>query len=97
WTARSEAQGSRLSVVPQKADPGAVVRIMLSGWARRDSVKTVSGEMAGEPLHFVRADSGRWLAIGGVPVEAAKSLSAHAYVTLRTGRVDTVRARVAVP
>ena len=88
---------SHMTVVPAKADPGAVVRIMLSGWARRDSVSAVRGEMAGEPLHFVRADSGRWLAIGGVPVEAEKSVSARAYVTLKGGHVDTVRARVAVP
>jgi len=70
---------------------------MLSGWGRRDSVRAVAGEMAGEPLHFVRADSGRWLAIGGVPVQAEKSVLARAYVTLQSGKVDTVRARVAVP
>jgi murein DD-endopeptidase MepM/ murein hydrolase activator NlpD len=53
--------------------------------------------MAGEPLHFVRADSGSWRAIGAVPVDAAKGVSARALVTLASGRVDTVLARVEVP
>jgi murein DD-endopeptidase MepM/ murein hydrolase activator NlpD len=95
--ASAAAAQSRLVVAPAKADPGAVVRLMVQGWARRDSVRSVAGEMAGEPLHFVHADSGRWLAIGGVPVEAAKSVTARAYVTLINGRVDTVRARIEVP
>jgi murein DD-endopeptidase MepM/ murein hydrolase activator NlpD len=93
----SAAAQSRLIAVPTKADPGAVVRLTLQGWARRDSVRAVAGDMAGEPLHFVRADSGRWLAIGGVPVTAENAVGARAYVTLINGRVDTVRARVAVP
>ena len=84
-------------VLPAKADPGAVVRLMVQGWARRDSVVSVAGDMAGEPLHFVRADSGRWLAIGGVPVETQKSVTAHAFVRLKNGKTDTVRARVMVP
>jgi murein DD-endopeptidase MepM/ murein hydrolase activator NlpD len=95
--ASTAAAQSRLTVVPAKTDPGAVVRLQLSGWARRDSVRAVAGEMAGEPLHFVRADSGRWRAIGGVPVDAATTVMARAYVSLVNGRVDTVRARVSVP
>jgi murein DD-endopeptidase MepM/ murein hydrolase activator NlpD len=88
---------SRLIVAPSKADPGAVVRLTLQGWARRDSVRAVRGDMSGERLHFVRADSGRWLAIGGVPVNAESAQFARAYVTLVNGQVDTVRARIAVP
>ncbi|MEK7402201.1 MAG: M23 family metallopeptidase [Gemmatimonadota bacterium] len=86
-----------LSVAPQKAEPGAIVRLTLGGLARRDSVRAIRGEMVGEPLHFVRADSGRWRAIGPVPVDAAKSVSARVVVTLASGRVDTARARVEVP
>jgi len=53
--------------------------------------------MAGEPLHFVRADSGRWRAIGAVPVDAGTSVSARVIVVRASGRVDTAWARVAVP
>lgn len=52
--------------------------------------------MAGEPLHFVAADSGRWRAIGAVPVDVARSVLATVIVEHASGKTDTVRARVAV-
>ena len=73
------------------------MRLTLGGIATRDSVRAIRGAMAGEPLHFVRADSGRWRAIGAVPVDAAMSVSARVLVTLASGKVDTLLARVAVP
>ncbi len=95
--ADTAAAQSRLIAAPTKADPGAVIRLTMSGWARRDSVNAVAGDMAGERLHFVRSDSGRWLAIGGVPVTAESAVTARVYVSLVNGKVDTVRARIEVP
>ena len=91
------AQAPRLVATPTKAEPGAVVRLSLGGLGRRDPVRAIRGEMAGEPLHFVGVDSGRWHAIGAVPVDAAKSVSARVVVTLASGKVDTARVRIAVP
>jgi murein DD-endopeptidase MepM/ murein hydrolase activator NlpD len=91
-TASLQAQVPRLSAAPNKAEPGAIVRLTLVGSAR-----VVSGDMAGEPLHFMRGDSGSWRAIGAVPVDAGTSVFARVIVRRASGRVDTVRARVAVP
>jgi len=85
-------EGQQLTANPARAEPGAIVRLTLVGAAR-----VVSGEMAGEPLHFIKSDSGRWRAIGAVPVDAAESVSARVLVVRASGRMDTVRARVAVP
>jgi murein DD-endopeptidase MepM/ murein hydrolase activator NlpD len=90
-------EAQRLTATPARAEPGAIIRLALEGLAPRGEVRTVSGDMAGEPLHFVRADSGSWRAIGAVPVNAPMSLSARVLVTLASGRVDTVRGRVDVP
>ena len=53
--------------------------------------------MAGEPLHFVRADSGRWRAIGAVPVNAVRTVLASVVVTRASGKTEAVRATVVVP
>lgn len=82
----------RLTVQPVRPEPGAIVRLTLSG--ARGTPRAIAGELAGEPLHFVAGDSGRWRAIGGIPVNAAASLMARVIVTLASGRTDTVRARV---
>jgi murein DD-endopeptidase MepM/ murein hydrolase activator NlpD len=92
-----QAQAPRFAAAPSRAEPGGIVRLTLSGLAPRGAVRAVSGEMAGEPLHFVRGDSGSWRAIGAVPVDAATSVSARVIVVRASGRVDTVYARVAVP
>lgn len=53
--------------------------------------------MGGEPLHFARAASGAWHAIGGVPVDASDSVVARAVLTRASGRLDTLRGGVALP
>ncbi len=53
--------------------------------------------MAGEPLRFLAADSGRYHAIGAVPVEASDSVAAHVIVQRRSGASDTLLIMVPVP
>lgn len=87
------AQDARLSITPDDPLPGAFVRLELSP---RDSVSAIRGTMAGEPLHFTRSGGG-WMALAGVPVDAADSVVAHVVVTRADGSSDTLRARAIVP
>lgn len=89
------AQGARLSVTPPRPAPGAIVRVVATG-GTHDSITAVTGTMAGEPLHFHRATSGRYEAIGGVSVDSA-TVTAEAVITLSSGKTDTLRAKVALP
>jgi len=92
--ARLGAQ-ERLTVLPARPAPGAIVRLRLSGLAM--SPTTVQGMLAGEPLHFIRESDGSWHAIGGIPVDATGSLSARAFVTRSSGKVDTLRVTMSLP
>ena len=89
-----EAQTLRLSAIPSRPQPGAIVRLAVRGIG--DSVSSVQGTLAGEPLHFVRTDSG-WHAIGGVPTDAQGNVVARAFVHRTSGDVDTVRATMVLP
>jgi murein DD-endopeptidase MepM/ murein hydrolase activator NlpD len=89
------AQQARLSITPPHPAPGAIVRVAVSAGAS-DSIVSVTGTMSGEPLHFHRASSTRYEAIGGVSVDSA-SVGAEALVTRASGRTDTVRATVTLP
>lgn len=62
-----------------------------------DSIVAIRGSMAGEPLRFLAADSGRYHAIGAVPVEASDSVAAHVIVQRRSGASDTLLIMVPVP
>jgi murein DD-endopeptidase MepM/ murein hydrolase activator NlpD len=92
-TAVSAQTTPRLTASPSRPQPGAIVRLTLRGV---DAGSSVRGTLAGEPLHFVRTDSG-WHAIGGVPTDAQGNVVARAFVHLATGRVDTVRATMVLP
>ncbi|HET9425798.1 MAG TPA: M23 family metallopeptidase [Gemmatimonadaceae bacterium] len=85
----------RFTAMPARPQPGAVVRLSLTLPAT-DSVQSVEGRLAGEPLHFVRRASS-WRAIGGVPTDAEGNVSARAYVRFASGRVDTMRATMVLP
>lgn len=93
-TTAASAQTPRLSALPSRPEPGAIVRLSLR--ATGTSVSSVQGTLAGEPLHFIRTDSG-WHAIGGIPTDAQGNISARAFVHLASGRVDTVRATMVLP
>jgi murein DD-endopeptidase MepM/ murein hydrolase activator NlpD len=89
----ASAQTTRLSATPSRPQPGAIVRLSLRG---ADSVSSVQGTLAGEPLHFIRSDSG-WRAIGGIPTNAQGNVVARAFVRFASGRLDTVRTTMVLP
>lgn len=90
------AQTPTVSVAPAEAEPGSIVRFTLSD-ARADSIVAVRGSMAGEPLRFLASDSGRYHAIGAVPVAASDSVGADVFVVRSSGSVDTLRVSITVP
>jgi murein DD-endopeptidase MepM/ murein hydrolase activator NlpD len=79
-------------------EPGAIVRLTLAAPpSPADAIVSISGSMAGEPLHFIRSSAGTWHAIGAVPVDATGSLFADAEVRRVSGNTETVRARLNLP
>lgn len=84
---------ARLSIAPAQPEPGAIVRVALRSAEALDSV---SGTMAGEPLHFTREADGVWRAFGAIPIDASRSVTARARAH-RSGGTDSAVARVAVP
>lgn len=62
-----------------------------------DSVSGLSGSLAGEPLHFYPAGRGVWHAIGGIPVDVGRSVTAHVSIKRLSGSADTMRVAFDVP
>ena len=94
----SHAQTPRLTVVPARPAPGAIVRLALSPGARTgDTVRAVAGTMSGEPLHFSRAGTTVFRAIGAVPVDSGTTTTAQAVITWTSGRADTVETVIVLP
>jgi len=93
----SGAQARRLTVTPDRPEPGAIVRLSLQSVSGEDSALSVTGQLAGEQLHFISAGGGAWRAIGGVPVDAVDSVIARAVVRRSSGASDTVRAILRLP
>jgi len=92
------AQTARVSVAPTSPEPGALVRLTLtSPESRADSIVSIRGAMAGEPLHFIAAAPRTWHAIGAVPVDAAGALVASVILQRVSGKTETVRARLTLP
>ena len=81
---------------PAEAEPGAIVRLTLSDTAA-DRVVRVRGTMSGEPLRFLASDSGRYRAIGAVPVDASDSVRALVIAQRASGKVDSTYAVIRVP
>ena len=97
-SASVSAQTSRLSVAPASPQPGAIVRLTLSAPASpSDSIVSIRGALAGEPLHFIASSAGAWHALGAVPVDAEGSLVASVILSRASGKVETVRARLTLP
>ena len=85
-------QQPRLMVEPRAPAPGSLVRLTIDRASRHDdSVVSVTGLMADEPLHFRAAGEARLEALGAVPVGASDSVVATAELTLASGTRDTVR------
>lgn len=91
------AQSPTITVSPSEPAPGAIVRLTLAQGAADDSVVSVRGTMAGEPLRFLPGDSARFHAIGGVPADASDKVTARVFVARSSGRVDSLSMDVPVP
>ncbi|HEY9226446.1 MAG TPA: M23 family metallopeptidase [Gemmatimonadaceae bacterium] len=90
--------GPRLVMEPKQASGGSLVRMTVDGLPPNDdTVTTVIGEMAGEPLRFVVAGAGRYQALGAVPLGVSDSLAAHAFVARASGVIDTFRLSLKYP
>jgi murein DD-endopeptidase MepM/ murein hydrolase activator NlpD len=61
-----------------------------------DSVVAISGELAGEPLHFERRPAGGFRALGGVPLDASDTVAVRLVLDRATGVVDTAEVRLPV-
>jgi murein DD-endopeptidase MepM/ murein hydrolase activator NlpD len=92
----AQATTPRFTASPARPQPGAIVRLSVT-LPGADSVDSIEGMLAGEPLHFIRAASGSWHAIGGVPTDAEGTVNARAFIRLASGRVDTMRASMTLP
>ena len=98
WAEKPERQAPRLDAAPARPQPGAIVRLTLSSPLKKgDSIVAIRGSLAGEPLHFIVAARGSWHAIGGIPADAVGTLSARAFLSYRSGRVDTVSVAMKLP
>lgn len=62
-----------------------------------DSVVSVSGRLAGEPLHFMHLTAGTWHSIGGIPVDSEGTLVGVAEIKRASGKIETVRVRFVLP
>jgi hypothetical protein len=92
------AQSARLTAAPARPEPGAIVRLSLSAPSSgSDSVVSVRGALAGEPLHFMHLTAGTWHAIGGVPVDVEGSLVANAVIVRASGKTEVARVRFTLP
>ena len=88
WWPRLPLEGSLVRVV---------VRLPPSPASAGDSVTAVSGDLAGEPLHFERfGDGDAFQALGAVPFGARDGAAAVVLVERGGGADDTLRATLAV-
>ena len=92
------AQTARLTATPARPEPGAIVRLTLTEpVSRTDSIVSIRGALAEEPLHFLRSTASAWHAIGGVPVDAQGSLVANAVIQRASGKTEIARVRFTLP
>jgi len=86
--AQSVARPPSLTWRPRAPLEGSAVVLALSAGSD-DSVATVQGELAGEPLHFEHLTHG-WRALAAVPFDRADSVAVRALVQRAAGPTDTV-------
>jgi len=87
-----------VAVSPHHPEGGGLVRLSVMGLESADGeTPTLSGTMAGEPLHFTFDEHGVPKAIGAVPVDVSDSVVALVEVVHTDGHVDTLRTVLAYP
>ena len=95
---RAEAQQPRLTIEPRRPGGGTLTRLTIDRVAgHADSVVSVVGVMAGEPLHFLDAGNDKLQALGAIPVEVSDSVVAKVVVVRASGKEDTLRLKLAYP
>ena len=97
WSVASKAQAVKILAQPAQPQPGAIVRLTVTAPAQGDSVVSIRGALAEEPLHFRRASAGTWHAIGGIPVDKEGALFANAIVLRASGKTEIARVRFDLP
>ncbi len=90
------AQQPRLTIEPRRPGGGTLTRLTIDRVdGHADSVVSVVGEMAGEPLHFLDAGKDKLEALGAIPVEVSDSVVAKVVVGRASGKADTLRLKLA--
>jgi len=93
-----QTQGPSVVMAPLHPEAGGLVRLSVTGVSLGDGeTPTLTGTMAGEPLHFSFDEHGIPKAIGAVPTDVSDSLVARVQVNHPDGHVDTLRAVFAFP
>jgi len=92
------AQQPRLTIEPARPATGTLVRVTLDRVAATaDTVVALAGQMAGEPLHFRVAASGKWQALGAIPLDVSDSLVATVRIVRRSGAMDSAHLALKYP
>jgi hypothetical protein len=92
FAARDARAQARLLIEPRQPSGGSLVRLTIDRLGgNADSAVSVTGSMAGEPLHFRPASGGRLSAMGAIPVDVSDSMVAHVRIERQSGSVDTLR------
>jgi murein DD-endopeptidase MepM/ murein hydrolase activator NlpD len=91
-TASAATEEPRLTILPHFPAGGELVRLTLDHVPPSDdSITTIRGMLAGEPLHFVADTLNTFAALGAVPVEVSDSAVATVYLERMSGAVDSAR------
>jgi murein DD-endopeptidase MepM/ murein hydrolase activator NlpD len=81
-----------LRIEPRAPEGGTLVRLTVDHLEQSgDSIESIRGSLAGEPLHFIPVDSGRFAALGAIPVDVSDSAVATVWVEHASGVADTLR------
>jgi len=87
-----------IAISPRHPEGGGLARLSVMGLESADGeTPSLSGTMAGEPLHFTFDEHGVPKAIGPVPVDVSDSVVALVEVSHSDGRVDTLRTVLVYP
>ncbi len=92
---RRDTAGSSGDPVAARGDSALRIAFPLDTAARLDTL-AVHATLFGEPLHFRRENSGAYVAIGGIPVDAPASVRLAIVLTHAGGDVDTTVVPLAI-
>jgi len=94
----TRATDPRLTFQPKQPGPGSLIRVTIDRLAGNgDSVVSVAGDMANEPLHFLESAGGSRVALAAIPIDASDSVVARVLVGYASGAIDTVHSSLRFP